>query len=127
MEMSEILKYLPEEAKATKDPGLETWEKLIDALLTETEDEVEAIELKKKKKIAIEFECDGCCKKVLNGNRIFFIPIINVIVLIPPLGERLLLKVFSCGHIVDKEKMKAIVIPISRICSVEIGAEQIDC
>jgi hypothetical protein len=122
MEISEILKSLPEEARTTTDPAIETWEKLINSLLTYDEDETRHV----KRNIAIEFECADCCKKVLNGSRIFFIPIINVAVLIPPFGQRLLLKIFSCGHVVDKELMKVIVIPISRICNIEIGAEQID-
>lgn len=74
--------------------------------------------------ITIEFECGDCCKKVLNGKKLFFVG--SLAVLLPAPGETLLLKAFSGGCVVDKERMKAIVIGASRICAIEIRAVQVD-
>ncbi|MEW6447964.1 MAG: hypothetical protein AB1426_07745 [Bacillota bacterium] len=106
---------------AAQDAYIETWQKLVYGLLDSYDEEKRGL-----LNIALEFECEECCKKILNGARIFFIPVINVAVLLPPPGQHLLLKVVSCGHIVDKERVKIAIIPISRICNIEIGAEQID-
>ncbi|MEW6572459.1 MAG: hypothetical protein AB1374_02335 [Bacillota bacterium] len=106
---------------AVKDAYVETWQKLVYGLLDSYDEETRCL-----LNIALEFECGECCKKVLNGANIFFIPVINVAVLLPPYGQQLLLKVISCGHVVDKERLKIAIIPISRICNLEIGAEQID-
>jgi hypothetical protein len=78
----------------------------------------------KKPRIAIEFECGDCCKKVLNGAKIFFKD--YFVILLPAEGEFLLLKLFSCGKLVEKQVLAKIVIPVKRICSVEFGAIEID-
>ncbi|MBE3581746.1 MAG: hypothetical protein IMW96_08995 [Thermoanaerobacteraceae bacterium] len=79
---------------------------------------------KEDKKIGIEFECGDCCKKVINGSKLFFIK--KFVVLLPARGGCLLLKVFSGGKLVDRQILKAIIIPIDRICAVEINPVQVD-
>jgi hypothetical protein len=77
-----------------------------------------------KHKIGIEFECGECCKKVLNGAKIFTFR--GLVILLPFPGDCLFMKIFSGGKLVDKQKMRAIVVPVSRICAVEIEPVQID-
>lgn len=78
----------------------------------------------KKHKIGIEFECEDCCKKVLNGSQFFVVK--DFAVLLPALGDCLFLKVFSGGKLVDKQIMRAIIIPVSHICAIEIEPVQVD-
>ena len=75
-------------------------------------------------KIAVQFECGKCCKKVLNvkkaiefGGFVFFVP---------PAKECLLIKTFNKGKLVDKQLAKVIIIPKNRICSVEYNAIEVD-
>jgi hypothetical protein len=76
--------------------------------------------------IAIEFECGDCCKKVLNGDRLIPIISLGIVVLLPPSGSTLLIKLFSGGQRVETQMARAIIIPIDRICAVEFGAVQVD-
>ena len=91
------------------------WESLLGNLGTAT-----------NRDIAIEFECGGCCKKVLNGERIIPIISLGVIVLLPPNNETLLVKLFGEEEIIERQMARAIVIFIDRICSIEFGAVEID-
>lgn len=77
--------------------------------------------------IAIEFECGDCCKKVLNGDRLIPIISLGIVVLLPPNGASLLIKLFSGAERVETQMARAIVIPIDRICAIEFGAVQVDC
>jgi len=81
---------------------------------------------KNNNKIAIEFDCGGCCKKVLNGERLIPIVGLGVVVLLPDRGDHLLVKLFGEDAIIERQLVRAIVIPIDRICSVEFGAVEID-
>ncbi len=74
--------------------------------------------------IAIEFECGECCKKVLNGESIVVADCF--VILRPAIGERLVIKLFSGGELVERQRADIIVIPIDHICSIEFGAEEID-
>ena len=74
--------------------------------------------------IAIEFECGGCCKKVLNGEDIDVIG--NCVVLRPAANERLEVKLFSGGVLVERQRVRFIIIPIERICAIEFGARELD-
>lgn len=76
--------------------------------------------------IAIEFECGDCCKKVLNGQQIIPIVSLGIVVLLPPNGEYLLVKLFGEEDIIETQIARAIVIPLDRICAVEFGAQQVD-
>lgn len=100
---------LPEQ----KDPSLEGLESALNKM-----------QLNGDKKIGIEFECGDCCKKVINGAKLFFI--FNFAILLPEPGDCLFLKVISGGKIADRETMKKIIIPANRICSIEIDPEQED-
>ncbi|GFN23596.1 MAG: hypothetical protein IMW96_12110 [Thermoanaerobacteraceae bacterium] len=101
------------ESSPERDPALEGLESILNELQRNDD-----------KKIGIEFECGDCCKKVINGSKLFFIK--NFAVLLPARGDCLFLKVFSGGKIVDKQLLRAIIIPASRICAVEINPVQID-
>lgn len=76
--------------------------------------------------IAVQFECGKCCKKVLNGDRLVPVLSLGVVVLLPPSGESLLIKLFGEEGIIERQMARAIVIPIDRICSLEFGAVEID-
>jgi len=76
--------------------------------------------------IAIEFECGACCKKVLNGDRLFPIISLGVVVLLPRQGQFLDIKLFGEEGIIERQTARAIIIPIDRICSIEFGAQQIN-
>lgn len=78
----------------------------------------------KKKRIAVEFECGECCKKVLNGAKI--VPLKGLLFLLPAKGECLFLKVISCGKIAEKQILNFIIIPLDRVCAIEFGAIQVD-
>jgi len=80
--------------------------------------------LDKKKRIAIEFECGDCCKKVLNGAKIFTFK--GLLFLLPSRGECLFLKVISCGKVAEKQILNFIIIPLERVCAIEFGAIQVD-
>ncbi|MCL6560602.1 MAG: hypothetical protein K6U74_17765 [Firmicutes bacterium] len=118
-----IKEGLPEK----KDPVLEELEFAINELQLDgdkkDEDKKDG-DKKVDKKIGIEFECGDCCKKVINGSKLFFIK--NFAVLLPAHGDCLFMKVFSSGKLVDKQIMRKIIIPIDRICAIEIDPVQID-
>lgn len=76
--------------------------------------------------IAIEFECGACCKKVLNGERLFPIISLGIVVLLPRQGEFLDVKLFGEEGIIERQIARAIIIPIDRICSIEFGAQQVN-
>lgn len=78
----------------------------------------------KKERIAVEFECGECCKKVINGASINIIS--GFLFLAPPLGECLFLKLFSAGKLAEKQILKFIIIPFDKVCSIEFGAIEID-
>lgn len=103
---------LPEE---TKDMSLQSLETLIERLTDNG-----------KHRIAVEFECGACCKKVSNGAKLIVIPILNVLVLLPSSDDSLLLKFFCDGCLVEKEKIKAIIIRLDNVKAIEIGAAQED-
>ncbi|HBC91811.1 MAG TPA: hypothetical protein DCZ10_02620 [Pelotomaculum sp.] len=67
--------------------------------------------------IGIEFFCGECCKKVTNGQFIFFIP--GFILLLPPVGQFLMLRVFSDGKIVEVQKLRSIQVAIDKLCAIE--------
>ncbi|WP_406678228.1 hypothetical protein [Moorella sp. ACPs] len=96
-----------------KDPALEGLETALNEM-----------QLNGDKKIGIEFECGDCCKKVINGSKLFFV--FNFAVLLPAPGDCLFMKVFSGGQLVDKQIMRKIIIPVGRICAIEIEPVQVD-
>ncbi len=74
--------------------------------------------------IAIEFECGGCCKKVLNGE---FIDVLgSFVILRPRRNEYLTVKLFSGGVLAELQTADVIIIPVDRICSIEFGAVELD-
>ncbi len=75
-------------------------------------------------KIAVQFECGKCCKKVLNVKKA--IEFGGFVFLVPPAKECLLIKTFNKGKLVDKQLAKVIIIPKNRICSVEYNAIEVD-
>lgn len=110
MEFQDNAFCLPE-----NEPTQGAWTQLLQDLATNCD-----------RNIAIEFECGGCCKKVLNGDRIIVIVSLGVVVLLPPRGETLDIKLFGENEIIERQRAEAIVIFIDRICSIEFGAEEID-
>jgi len=73
--------------------------------------------------IAIEFECGECCKKVLNGETITVTDCF--VILQPAMGQMLELKLFSGGELVERQRLRIIIIPIDHICSIEFGAVEV--
>ena len=76
-------------------------------------------------RIAIEFECGECCKKVLNiSTEIDVFP--GLTILIPPRGESLLVKTFSSGELVDLQLVSFMVLNGTHICSREFNVKELD-
>ena len=73
--------------------------------------------------IAVEFECDDCCKKALNARILRVIG--EFLVLVGFEDACIVVKTISGGQLVERELVRAIVIPLERVCSIEIGAVQI--
>lgn len=73
---------------------------------------------------AVQFQCGECVKKVLHVADIDFFD--GVAVLTPRRGHFLVIKLFCDGKLTDKQLARAIVVPIERICSVEVGAIEIE-
>ncbi len=73
--------------------------------------------------IAVEFECDGCCKKALNARIVAIIS--GFLILVGFGGASIVVKTISGGQLVERELVRAIVIPLDRVCSIEVGAVQI--
>lgn len=74
------------------------------------------------RRIGVEFECGDCCKRISNGAKIFFT--CDSLILLPKQCESLVLRVFCCGKIVDKQLLTAIIIPLEKLCSIEIQKAQ---
>ncbi|MBC7342556.1 MAG: hypothetical protein H5U02_08955 [Clostridia bacterium] len=74
--------------------------------------------------VAVEFECDGCCKKALNAKIVAVID--GFLILVGFNGKTILVKTISGGKLVEKEIARAIIIPLGKICSIEIDALQVD-
>ncbi|MGE5572108.1 MAG: hypothetical protein ACM3ZU_03685 [Bacteroidota bacterium] len=73
--------------------------------------------------IAVEFECDDCCKKALNARILRVID--EFLILVGFEEASIVVKTISGGQLVERELVRAIVIPLDRVCSIEIGAVQI--
>lgn len=76
-----------------------------------------------KRRIAVEFECDSCCKKALNAKILKIID--EFLVLTAFDDDGILVKVISGGILVEKEIVKVIIIPLDKVCSIEIDAVQV--
>jgi len=77
-----------------------------------------------ERNIAIEFECGGCCKKVLNGEYLDVLG--SFVILRPRRNQDLTVKLFSGGVLAEIQTADVIIIPIDRICSIEFGAVELD-
>lgn len=77
-----------------------------------------------KLRVTVLFECDGCCVKALDG-RIADV-VRGFLVLVARDDSFILVKIMSDGKLVDKEVVKVIIIPLDKICAIEIGALQVD-
>jgi len=73
-------------------------------------------------RIAIRFECGECCNRVSNGAKLSFSP--KFVALAPEDRDELVVQTFSDGELVEKRKLKKIIIPINRICSIEIEEKE---
>ncbi|AKX93887.1 hypothetical protein [Neomoorella thermoacetica] len=112
-DLNAVFDKIKEGSSDKKNPALEGLESALNEMQNDGE-----------KEIGIEFECGDCCKKVINGSKLFFI--MNFAVLLPARGDCLFMKVFSGGKLVDKQIMRAIIIPVERICAIEIQPVQVD-
>ncbi|HHY98291.1 MAG TPA: hypothetical protein GX509_06090 [Firmicutes bacterium] len=74
--------------------------------------------------VAVEFECDDCCKKALNARILTIVD--GLLILVGFNNGCILVKTISGGELVEKEVVRAIIIPLNRVCSVEFGAVQVD-
>lgn len=76
-------------------------------------------------KVAVEFECGDCCKKASNARLIDVVD--GVLVLAACDDALILVRTFDEGKVVDKQLAKVVIIPLERVCSVELGAMDVDC
>lgn len=77
-----------------------------------------------KLRVTVLFECDGCCVKALNGKIVDIVA--GFLVLVARDESFILVRIISEEEIVDKEVAKVIIIPLDRICAIEIGGVQVD-
>lgn len=75
-------------------------------------------------RVAVEFECDDCCKKALNARILTVVD--EFLILVAHDDGCILIKTISGGQLVEKEIAKAIIIPLERVCSIEFDAVQVD-
>lgn len=76
-------------------------------------------------KVAVEFECADCCKKASNAKIADVVD--GVLVLVACDDTLILVRTFSDGKVVDKQLAKVVIIPLDKVCSVELGAIDVDC
>ena len=97
---------------------VEKKESVLEAILKHLAHECEEI------KIGVEFSCGSGFKKVVNAVKA--IEVYTFLILFPPDHEALSLKAFGEDGVIEKEILKAIAIPIDRICSIEIDPKEVD-
>ncbi|RPF46547.1 hypothetical protein EDD75_0784 [Thermodesulfitimonas autotrophica] len=106
------------------NPTSTVLEKMAERLKSMTKEGNPGDASEKNWRIAVEFECGGCCKKVLNAACLDYH--CGNFLLWPEYLEYLVIKTFSCGEVVERECALGIIIPASRVCSIEFGAMQVD-
>lgn len=79
----------------------------------------------KTQKVAVEFECGDCCKKASNAKIADVVD--GVLVLVASDDTLILVRTFSDGKVVDKQLAKVVIIPLDKVCSVELGVMDVDC
>ncbi|MCR4403493.1 MAG: hypothetical protein NUW12_12115 [Firmicutes bacterium] len=73
--------------------------------------------------LAVEFECGECCKKALNAKIRKIID--KFLVLVGCNDGCIVVKTISGGQLVETQVVRAIAIPIDRICSVSVDSVQL--
>jgi alpha-D-ribose 1-methylphosphonate 5-triphosphate synthase subunit PhnH len=76
-------------------------------------------------RVAVEFHCGCCCKKASNARLAEIID--GLLVLEAAKHESITVKMFADGKVVDREKAKIVIIPLEKICSVEITEKPCCC
>lgn len=71
--------------------------------------------------VDVEFECGECCKKAFGGN-LALIGCNFILLSQTHPSKPILVKAFSAGKLVIKEFISSILIPLDRVCSIEIRA-----
>jgi hypothetical protein len=74
--------------------------------------------------IAVEFSCGDCFKKALNAKVKDICA--GLLILTPFDAGGIDIKVFCGGVLVERETAQAVVIPLERVCAVEVGARELD-
>lgn len=74
--------------------------------------------------IAVEFSCGDCSKKALNAKVKDICA--GLLILAPFDAQGIDIKVFCGGALVERESAQAVVIPLERVCAVEVGAREVD-
>lgn len=75
--------------------------------------------------MALEIDCGGCCKKVLNVGLIGDIPEMGLTDVLPPEGERLFILTFNHGNLVDLQSAEGALVLAQRICSIERNVSEL--
>lgn len=74
-------------------------------------------------RLALEFECGGCCSKVENGALVVIgldtSPSGGFVALLSAENENLIWQVFSGGKTIVKQTLDRILIPFNRLCALE--------
>ncbi|MGI6132774.1 MAG: hypothetical protein ACOYES_13045 [Bacillota bacterium] len=74
--------------------------------------------------VAVEFSCGDCSKKALNAK---VKDICAGLLILTPFDSRGIdIKVFCGGALVERETAQAVIIPLERVCAVEVGAREVD-
>lgn len=74
---------------------------------------------------AIELDCGGCCKKVLNIGTVGVINTFGLRLLTPPESEQLFILTFNNGNLVDLQSAGSIFALDARICTIEEFATEV--
>ena len=74
--------------------------------------------------IAVEFSCGDCSKKAFNAKVKDICAGLLILTLFDAGG--IVIKVFCGGCLVETETAQVVVIPLERVCAVEVGAREVD-
>ncbi|MGE5592365.1 MAG: hypothetical protein ACM3X3_01615 [Betaproteobacteria bacterium] len=74
-------------------------------------------------RVTVDFQCGECCKKVLNAKILKATD--EFLVLGSCEDTCVVVKTVSDGEVVETELVRAIAIPLDRVCSIGVGAVQV--
>ncbi|HHY33899.1 MAG TPA: hypothetical protein GX515_12930 [Firmicutes bacterium] len=74
-------------------------------------------------RVTVDFQCGECCKRVINAKILKATD--EFLVLGSCEDSCVVVKTISDGEVIGTELVKAIAIPLDRVCCIEVGAVQV--